>query len=191
MPFGIWIRLGPKNRVLDEGPDPKRPHLFHFIFFIFLLLITFVISVSIMIVDLSTTNISHILSTVLLLDQASIDNRKKNCQNSNTSPTRFYNMVNFSLLAAVIVSLVCGTPANFNGFRVLAELLHGSGRQRNFAALNRGRHLCSAGRPSRWALAHILVLSSSSSFFLSSPNLSRRRLDICHTSTHGVALVRI
>jgi len=32
-----------------------------------------------------------------------------------------------------------------------------SGRQPNFAALNRGRHLCSAGRPSRWALAHILV----------------------------------
>jgi len=25
------------------------------------------------------------------------------------------------------------------------------------AALNRGRHLYSAGRPSRWALAHILV----------------------------------
>ena len=25
----------------------------------------------------------------------------------------------------------------------------------------------------------------------SSPNLSRRRLDICHTSTHGIALVRI
>jgi len=32
-----------------------------------------------------------------------------------------------------------------------------SGRQPNFAALNRGRHLYSAGRPSRWALAHILV----------------------------------
>jgi len=32
-----------------------------------------------------------------------------------------------------------------------------SGRQPNFAALNRGRHLCSAGRPSGWALAHILV----------------------------------
>jgi len=28
-------------------------------------------------------------------------------------------------------------------------------------------------------------------FFLSSPNLSRRRLDACHTSTHGVALVEI
>ena len=32
------------------------------------------------------------------------------------------------------------------------------------------------------------VLSSS---FFSSPNLSRRRLDVCHTSAHGVALVRI
>ena len=32
-----------------------------------------------------------------------------------------------------------------------------SGRQPNFAALNRGRHLYSAWRPSRWALAHILV----------------------------------
>ena len=32
-----------------------------------------------------------------------------------------------------------------------------SERQPNFAALNRGRHLWSAGRPSRWALAHILV----------------------------------
>ena len=30
-----------------------------------------------------------------------------------------------------------------------------SGCQPNFAALNRGRHLRSAGRPSRWALAHI------------------------------------
>jgi len=31
-------------------------------------------------------------------------------------------MVNFSLLAAEIVSLVWGTPANFNDFRVLASL---------------------------------------------------------------------
>jgi len=35
------------------------------------------------------------------------------------------------------------------------------------------------------------VVCSSSSFCISSPNLSRRRLDVCHTSTHGVALVRI
>ena len=33
-----------------------------------------------------------------------------------------------------------------------------SGRQPNFAALSRGRHLYSAGRPSGWALAHIFVL---------------------------------
>jgi len=35
-------------------------------------------------------------------------------------------MVNFGLLAAEIISLVWGTPANFNGFRVLAALLHGT-----------------------------------------------------------------
>jgi len=35
-----------------------------------------------------------------------------------------------------------------------------------------------------------LFLSSSSSLF-SSPNLSGRRLDVYHTSTHGVALVQI
>ena len=34
-------------------------------------------------------------------------------------------MVNFGPLAAETVSLVWGTPANFNGFRVLAALLHG------------------------------------------------------------------
>jgi len=35
------------------------------------------------------------------------------------------------------------------------------------------------------------LLSSSSIFSFSSPNLSRRRLDVYHTSTRGVALVRI
>jgi len=40
------------------------------------------------------------------------------------------------------------------------------------------------GRPSRWAYAHILVL-------FSWPNLSDRRLDVCRTSTHDVALVTI
>jgi len=34
-------------------------------------------------------------------------------------------MVNFGPLAAETVSLVWGTPTNFNGFRVLAALLHG------------------------------------------------------------------
>ena len=58
-------------------------------------------------------------------------------------------MVNFGLLEAEIVSLVWGTPANFNGFRVLAALLHGTlvvGISQ-IAALNRGRHLYSAGWP--------------------------------------------
>jgi len=45
---------------------------------------------------------------------------------SNISPTCPYNIVNFGLLAAEILSLVWGTPANFNGFRVLAALLRGT-----------------------------------------------------------------
>jgi len=151
--------------------------------------------------------------------------------NSNIFPTSLQygeledNMVNFGLLAADIVSLVRGTRANFNGFRVLASLqrrrspeanqtLHGVWPSRgllhyiyNFggscpdgisprtkftlrpsltfsyilAALMHGtpaagvsqtlrrgtrngiielsqmsgRHLYSAGRPSRWASAHM------------------------------------
>jgi len=35
-------------------------------------------------------------------------------------------MVNFSPVTAEIRSGVWGTPANFNGFRVLAALLHGT-----------------------------------------------------------------
>jgi len=42
------------------------------------------------------------------------------------SPTRPYNMGNFGPLTAEIGSGVCGTPANFNGFRVLTALLHGT-----------------------------------------------------------------
>jgi len=45
---------------------------------------------------------------------------------SNISSTCPHNMVNFDLLAAEIVSLVWGTPGNFNGFLVLAALLHGT-----------------------------------------------------------------
>ena len=82
--------------------------------------------------------------------------------NSNMSSTRLRNTANFGPLAAEIGSVVWATPANFNGFRDLAALLHDTlvvgGRQPNFAALNRGRHLYSAGRRSRWALAHILVV---------------------------------
>jgi len=68
-------------------------------------------------------------------------------------------MVNFDSPTPEIGSGVWGTPANFNGFRVLAALLHGTvvvGVSQT-AAFNRGRHLYSAERPSRWALTHILV----------------------------------
>ena len=51
---------------------------------------------------------------------------EKNLLNSNISPTCPYNTVNVGLLAVKIVSLVWGTPANFNGFRILAALLHGT-----------------------------------------------------------------
>jgi len=44
---------------------------------------------------------------------------------SNTSSTCPDNMVNFGLLTAEICWRVWGTPPNFNGFRVLAALLHG------------------------------------------------------------------
>jgi len=46
-----------------------------------------------------------------------------------------------------------------------------NGRLPNFAALNRGRHLYSEGRPSRWALVHI------SSFFV-----------LCGSSEHCMKL---
>jgi len=64
------------------------------------------------------------LSGYIFAIKARIDNRK-NLLNSSISPTCHYNMVNLSPLAAEIVSLVWGTPANLNGFRVLAALLHG------------------------------------------------------------------
>ena len=53
-----------------------------------------------------------------------------------------------------------GHPSYFQRFPRLGSVTArqpSSERQPNFAALNRGRHLCSAGRPSRWALAHISI----------------------------------
>jgi len=58
--------------------------------------------------------------------KACIDNLKNNLLNSNTSSTCPDNMVNFGLLTAEICWQVWGTPANFNRFRVLAALLHGT-----------------------------------------------------------------
>jgi len=132
-----------------------------------------------------------------------IDNRKKNLLSSNMS-TCPHNTVNIGPLAAEIDPVVWGTLQISKGFASWQRYCttSSSGRQPNFTALNRGRHLCSAGRPSRWALAHILVMAALcnraghyilpcglflSSFFLSSPNLSGRRLDVYHTSTHIIS----
>jgi len=50
----------------------------------------------------------------------------KNLLSSNICSTCPHNMVNFGLLAAEICWRVWGTPSYFNGYRVLAVLLHGS-----------------------------------------------------------------
>ena len=47
--------------------------------------------------------------------------------------------------------------------------------------------LCNRAGIYIFILSFVLLLS----FFLSSSNLSGRRLDVCHTSTHGVVLVQI
>jgi len=49
----------------------------------------------------------------------------KKLLSSNISSTCSHNMANFGPLTAEIGPVVWGTPANFNGFRVLAALLHG------------------------------------------------------------------
>jgi len=50
----------------------------------------------------------------------------KNLLNSSNSSTCPPNTVNFGPLTAEICWRVWGTPENFNGFRVLAVLLHGT-----------------------------------------------------------------
>ena len=65
------------------------------------------------------------MSGYIFATKARIDNLKKNLLSSDMSSTRPHNMVNFGLITAEIDPVVWGTPANFNGFRVLAALLHG------------------------------------------------------------------
>jgi len=66
------------------------------------------------------------LSGYIFATKECIDNRKKLIKQQYLPHTWPHNMVNFGPLAAQIVSLVWGTPANFNGFRVLAALLDGT-----------------------------------------------------------------
>jgi len=56
-----------------------------------------------------------------------------------------------------------GHPSSFQRISRLGSVTarhSSSGRQRNCAALNRGRHLYSAGFPSRWAFAHIILVGN-------------------------------
>jgi len=62
------------------------------------------------------------LSSYIFATKARIDNRKKLVKHQYLLPMP-HNMVNFSPLAAEIGPVVCGTPANFNRFRVLVALL--------------------------------------------------------------------
>jgi len=65
------------------------------------------------------------LSGYIFATKARIDNWKK-LLSRNISSTCPHNMVNFGPLAAEIGPVVWGTPANFNGFCILAALLHGT-----------------------------------------------------------------
>jgi len=97
------------------------------------------------------------LSGYIFATKACIDNRKKNLLNSNISSTCPHNMElrptnGWGLLAS------WGHPCKFQWVSHLGSVTarHSIiGRQPNFAALNRGRHLYSAGQPSHWALAHV------------------------------------
>jgi len=62
------------------------------------------------------------LTGYIFATKACIDNRKK-MLNSNMSSTCPHYMANFDPLTAEICCRVWGTPANFNGFRVLPSLL--------------------------------------------------------------------
>ena len=69
---------------------------------------------------------SHNFVELYLRNQGIYRQSEKNLLNSNISSTCSHNMVNFSPLAAEISAIVWGTPANFNGFRFLTALLHGT-----------------------------------------------------------------
>jgi len=98
-------------------------------------------------------------SGYIFATNAHISNRKKSLLNTNISPmssqcSELRTTSSWDPLASL------GHPSKFQPVSRLDSVtaLHSSsGRQPNFVALNRGRHLYSAGWPSCLALAHILV----------------------------------
>ena len=86
---------------------------------------------------------------------------EKNLLNTDTSSTCPCNMVNLRPTSGWELLASLGHPCKFRRLSHLGSVTarhFSSRRQPNFAALNRGRHLYLARRPSRWALAHILVV---------------------------------
>ena len=101
-----------------------------------------------------TTSVGYIFAT-----KARIDNRKKlvNLLSSNMSFRCRHNMVNLRPTSGWDRFVSLGHPTKFQLVLRLGSVTaqHVVVGVSQTAALNRGRHLCSAGRPSRWALAHI------------------------------------
>jgi len=94
------------------------------------------------------------LSGYIFSTNARIDNWKKNLLNSCISSACSHYVVNFGLLAAEIFSLICGTPANFNGFRILASLLQRC-RLGWYARFNRIRQVAPMCPPIRAHWRHL------------------------------------
>jgi len=69
---------------------------------------------------------SHNFVGLYLRNWGTYRQSEKDLLNSNVRPARPHNMINFGALAAEICWQVLATPANFNGFRILAALLHGT-----------------------------------------------------------------
>jgi len=108
------------------------------------------------------------LSGNIFAIKAHIDNRKKlvkqQCLSHMSSQYgELRSTSGWDLLASL------GHPCKFQRLSRLGSVIarhSSSGRQPYFAALKTGRHLCSAGRPSRWALAHISNVVKAFRFFL-------------------------
>ena len=99
------------------------------------------------------------LSGYIFATKARIDNRKKTVKQQYLLHMSLqYGGLRLTSGWDRFVSL--GHPCKFQRVSGLGNVTarHSSiGRQPYFAAMNRGRHRYSAGRPSRWASTHILV----------------------------------
>ena len=67
--------------------------------------------------------IAQLCRAIYLRNYGTYQQSEKNLLSSNMSSTCPHNLAN-GPLAAEIDPVLWGTPANFNGFRVLAALLH-------------------------------------------------------------------